>query len=215
VASGAITPYYAISDFTFDSTTGVWTGIAQNNATPSLRFYKQSDGSLITVDITDPQNYFPGGDLFGITPPGSAGTGIQIEITVDIAITFAAGHSLAMTITTDPLDAISENTSTTAEFAYTGDSGTISGDFGTISMTDIILTASEQGAVVTGSYAFTTTIDDQIYQGTVAFTEEGCSSITLTDEDGTPLGTTELDSDGNLIFTNAETGESTELDRIE
>lgn len=205
---------YAITGFEFDANTGVWTGTTQNGATPSLKFYKSADQSLIDVDITDSNNYFPGGELFGLNPPGQDNTDILIEITVAIDTSFTGDYSMAASVATSKLSATDANTDSNATFSYTGSSGTITGDLGTLNISNIAMTASEAGAQVSGSYDFTITVDDETVNGTASFDENGCSGAELSDGDGNSLGTAEINDEGVLVFTDASTGETTEIDRL-
>lgn len=205
---------YAITGFTFDSTSGTWTGTTQNGATPSIKFYKDSDESLITVDITDSANYFPGGDLLGLNPPGQDNTNILIEVTVAVSTTLTGDYTFEATVNTGKLATTDANTDTSATYSYTGSSGTITGDFGTMNLTDIELTASELGAQVEGTYSFTVTVEDETITGTASFDENGCNGATLNDGDGNLLGTAEINDEGALIFTDASTGEATEIERL-
>lgn len=208
-------PRYQIEGFTFDETTGIWTGTTEFGATPSLKFYKKSDSSLITVDVTDTSNYFPGGALEGVTPPGEDDTGVQIEIIITVSNEFQSGsYKVEATLTSGKLDATDANTDPSGTYSYTGE-GTISGEFGSISMSNIALTASNAGETVTGSYEFSSTIDSQTYTGSVSFTEDGCDGATIKDASGNLLGTAELNENGELTFTDATTGETTKIDRIE
>lgn len=211
---------YVIDNCTFDSSTGSWScQSSDDDVSITLKFYKASDGTLITVDITDVANYFPGGDLFGITPPGSADTGIQIEVLVDVEKTLRNDTVLSFAMTTGRRLATSDNTSSDAVFSHTG-TGSISGTFSpqtidstetksvSLTLSSVSFTASGLGSEVSGSYTFSGTIGDDTFQGTASFDQDGCSGATIQNEDGTTLGTAEINEDGELVFTDSENNET-------
>ncbi len=207
---------YGIPGFTFDSSSGAWTGTTQFGATPSLKFYIKSTGDLITVDVTNPNNYTsPENQLFGVTPPGQTSTGVQMEVTVSVNETFTAGYTILTTVVTGKLDADADNTSVNASRFYSGTSGTVTGDFGTINISAITLVAADLGATVTGSYTFTALIDGTTYTGTAQFDQGGCNGATIKDADGNILGTALINTEGQLVFTDAATDVESIIDRIE
>lgn len=218
--STGLTLLYVIDNCTFDSTTGSWSCQSSgDDVAITLKFYKVSDGTLITVDITDPANYFPGGDLFGITPPGSDDTGIQVEVLVDVEKTLPNDTVLSFSMTTGRLTATSNNTGSDAPFSYTG-TGSISGTFSpqtiestetksvALTLSTVSFTASNLGAEVSGSYTFSGTIGDDTFQGTASFDQDGCNGVTIQDENGTTLGSAEINEAGELVFTDSENNET-------
>lgn len=200
-----------IEGFTFGDD-GVWTGTTQYGATPSLTFYL-ADDTLIAVDVTDETNYQAGGDLFELTPPGRDGTTIQIQIDVAVEKTLSGGYTMTADVSTGKVVATPANTNADASHTYTGSSGTVTGSFGTINFSSITFDASEQGAVVDGSYNFTATYDGATYTGTAQFDENGCKGATILDSDGNTVGTAQINDDGDLIFTDAD-GNATALEKI-
>ncbi len=188
-----------------------------------MRFYKASDDSLITVDVTDTANYFPGGTLFGISAPGNDDTGIKIEILVDVEKTLVNGTVLSFNTTTGKLLATDANTDATATFSHTG-TGSISGTFTPqiidsdatsaveLTLSAVAYTAAGLGSDVDGTYEFSGTVGDTTYTGSAAFDEDGCNGATIKDENGTVLGTAVLNDNGDLIFTDSEDNVTT-LDR--
>lgn len=200
-----------IPGFTFDSTTGEWT-MAGTDVTVTMVFYLASDDSVIMVDVTDTANYGPGQPLEGVAPA----TDINFQVTLDISKTFTAGYTMDATVQTTKKALTEANTDVNAEFAYTGTDAMISGEFGTITIDSMSLTASQQGATVSGTYTFSITFEtddggSMTVNGTATFDETGCTGATLTNAaDDSTIGTAEIDATtGDLVFTNALTGTTT------
>ncbi len=211
-ASGGNEPLQAgIPGFTFDSNTGEWT-MAGTDVTVTLVFYLDSDDSVIMVDVTDTANYGPGQPLEGVTPS----TDINFQVTLDINKTFVAGYTMDATVQTTKKALTTANTDVNAEFSYTGVDAMLSGEFGTITIDSMSLTASQQGATVSGTYTFSITFEtddggSMTVNGTATFDETGCTGATLTNAaDDSTIGTAEIDAiTGDLVFTNNITGTTT------
>lgn len=191
-----------IEGFTYNGD-GTFTGTPEEGTTIKISFYK-SDGTQITVDITDFSNYQAGGALYGEDTDSFL---FQVEATVDVKKGATTVHMEMISELTDvnPAgcpDEVKMTGSGTFEFA----------DIGTGEATDLTATVSDCGENVSGSVTIAITIDGEDCEITHEFDQNGCLGGPISCN-GVNLGEMVRDNDdGHLYYLDSTTGEKTLID---
>jgi hypothetical protein len=192
-----------IEGFTYNGD-GTFTGTPEEGVTIKLSFYK-SDGTQITVDMTDSSNYQPGGELYGEDPS----TFFFIsEATVSVQKSYA---TVNMNLTSEKAQV---NMGGCPEKVEMSGTGTFEFEnIGTGEATDITVTVKECGDDITGHADISITVDGTDCVISHDFNKDGCQGGPITCG-GVQVGEVTRDDDGNLYYCEPDcsTGEKTPID---
>ncbi|MBI5678505.1 MAG: hypothetical protein HZC52_08495, partial [Planctomycetes bacterium] len=172
--------------------------------TVTLSFYK-SDGTQITVDMTDYINYLEGGALYG---EDTSTFLFQSEATVSVEKSFATVN-MHMTSEKEQINVggcpEEVNMSGTGTFEFE--------NIGTGEATNITVTVKECGDNITGHADISITIDGTDCVISHDFDKDGCQGGPITCG-GVQTGEVTRDDDGNLYYCEPDcsTGEKTPID---
>ena len=192
-----------IEGFTYNGD-GTFTGTPEEGVTVTLSFYK-SDGTQITVDMTDYTNYLEGGALYG---EDTSTFLFQSEATVSVEKSFATVN-MHMTSEKEQINVggcpEEVNMSGTGTFEFE--------NIGTGEATNITVTVKECGDDITGHADISITIDGTDCVISHDFDKDGCQGGPITC-DGVQTGEVTRDEDGNLYYCEPDcsTGEKTPVD---
>jgi len=192
-----------IEGFTYNGD-GTFTGTPEEGVTVTLSFYK-SDGTQITVDMTDYTNYLEGGALYG---EDTSTFLFQSEATVSVEKSFATVN-MHMTSEKEQINVggcpEEVNMSGTGTFEFE--------NIGTGDATNITVTVKECGDDITGHADISITIDGTDCVISHDFDKDGCQGGPITC-DGVQTGEVTRDDDGNLYYCEPDcsTGEKTPID---
>src|SRR3989339_333914 len=192
-----------IEGFTYNGD-GTFTGTPEEGVTVTLSFYK-SDGTQITVDMTDYTNYLEGGALYG---EDTSTFLFQSEATVSVQKSFATVN-MHMTSEKEQINVggcpEEVNMSGTGTFEFE--------NIGTGEATNITVTVKECGDDITGHADISITIDGTDCVISHDFDKDGCQGGPITC-DGVQTGEVTRDDDGNLYYCEPDcsTGEKTPID---
>ena len=183
---------------------GTFTGTPEEGVTITLSFYK-SDGTQITVDMTDYTNYLEGGALYG---EDTSTFLFQSEATVSIQQSFVTVNMhMTSEKTQIKIGGCPEevNMSGTGTFEFE--------NIGTGEATNITVTVKECGDDITGHADISITVDGTDCVISHDFNKDGCQGGPITCE-GTQIGEVTRDDDGNLYYCEPDcsTGEKTPVD---
>jgi hypothetical protein len=192
-----------IEGFTYNGD-GTFTGTPEEGVTVTLSFYK-SDGTQITVDMTDYTNYLEGGALYG---EDTSTFLFQSEATVSVEKSFATVN-MHMTSEKEQINIggcpEEVNMSGTGTFEFE--------NYGTGEATNITVTVKECGDTITGHADISITIDGTDCVISHDFDKDGCQGGPITCG-GVQTGEVTRDDDGNLYYCEPDcsTGEKTLID---
>jgi hypothetical protein len=192
-----------IEGFTYNGD-GTFTGTPEEGVTVTLSFYK-SDGTQITVDMTDYTNYLEGGALYG---EDTSTFLFQSEATVSVEKSFATVNmEMSSEKTQINVGGCPEevNMSGTGTFEFE--------NIGTGEATNITVTVKECGDDITGHADISITIDGTDCVISHDFDKDGCQGGPITCG-GVQTGEVTRDDDGNLYYCEPDcsTGEKTPID---
>ena len=192
-----------IEGFTYNGD-GTFTGTPEEGVTVTLSFYK-SDGTQITVDMTDYTNYLEGGALYG---EDTSTFLFQSEATVSVEKSFATVNmEMSSEKTQINVGGCPEevNMSGTGTFEFE--------NIGTGESTNITVTVKECGDDITGHADISITIDGTDCVISHDFDKDGCQGGPITCG-GVQTGEVTRDDDGNLYYCEPDcsTGEKTPID---
>ncbi len=196
-------PSGGIEGFTYNGD-GTFTGTPEEGVTVTLSFYK-SDGTQITVDMTDYTNYLEGGALYG---EDTSTFLFQSEATVSVEKSFATVN-MHMTSEKEQINVggcpEEVNMSGTGTFEFE--------NIGTGEATNITVTVKECGDDITGHADISITIDGTDCVISHDFDKDGCQGGPITCG-GVQTGEVTRDDDGNLYYCEPDcsTGEKTPID---
>ena len=192
-----------IEGFTYNGD-GTFTGTPEEGVTITLSFYK-SDGTQITVDMTDYTNYLPGGALYG---EDTSTFLFQTEATVSVQKSFA---TVNMHMTSEKAQI---NVGGCPEEVNMSGTGTFEFEnIGTGEATNITVTVKECGDDITGHADISITVDGTDCVISHDFNKDGCQGGPITCG-GVQVGEVTRDDDGNLYYCEPDcsTGEKTPVD---
>ena len=192
-----------IEGFTYNGD-GTFTGTPEEGVTITLSFYK-SDGTQITVDMTDYTNYLEGGALYG---EDTSTFLFQSEATVSVQKSFATVNmEMSSEKTQINVGGCPEevNMSGTGTFEFE--------NIGTGDATNITVTVKECGDDITGHADISITIDGTDCVISHDFNKDGCQGGPITCGD-VQVGEVTRGEDGNLYYCEPDcsTGEKTPID---
>ena len=192
-----------IEGFTYNGD-GTFTGTPEEGTTITLSFYK-SDGTQITVDMTDYTNYLEGGALYG---EDTSTFLFQSEATVSIQ---ESSTTVNMHMTSEKEQI---NVGGCPEEVNMSGTGTFEFEnIGTGEATNITVTVKECGDDITGHADISITIDGTDCVISHDFDKDGCQGGPITCG-GVQTGEVTRDDDGNLYYCEPDcsTGEKTPID---
>ena len=192
-----------IEGFTYNGD-GTFTGTPEEGVTIKLSFYK-SDGTQITVDMTDYTNYLEGGALYG---EDTSTFLFQTEATISVQKSFA---TVNMHMTSEKAQI---NVGGCPEEVNMSGTGTFEFEnIGTGEATNITVTVKECGDNITGHADISITIDGTDCVISHDFNKDGCQGGPITCG-GVQTGEVTRDDDGNLYYCEPDcsTGEKTPVD---
>lgn len=189
-----------IEGFTYNGD-GTFTSTPENGVTCKLSFYK-SDGTQITVDVTDPSNYLFEGELYG-----EDYVFVKVEATVDV---IEDATSVQMELSSD-MTTILVGNSCYEELKLTGKATYEFAQWGKGKTTNITLTYTDCSDHFTGHADITVTIDGSECIISHDFDENGCQGGIVTCGE-VQLGEMTREDDGSLYYTDFTTGEETLVD---
>ena len=192
-----------IEGFTYNGD-GTFTGTPEEGVTITLSFYK-SDGTQITVDMTDYTNYLEGGALYG---EDTSTFLFQSEATVSVQKSFATVNmEMSSEKTQINVGGCPEevNMSGTGTFEFE--------NIGTGEATNITVTVKECGDDITGHADILITVDGTDCVISHDFNKDGCQGGPITCGD-VQVGEVTRGEDGNLYYCEPDcsTGEKTPVE---
>jgi len=192
-----------IEGFTYNGD-GTFTGTPEEGVTITLSFYK-SDGTQITVNMTDYTNYLPGGALYG---EDTSTFLFQSEATVSVQKDFA---TVNMYMTSEKAQI---NVGGCPEEVNMSGTGTFEFEnIGTGEATNITVTVKECGDDITGHADISVTVDGTDCVISHDFNKDGCQGGPISCGD-VQIGEVTREDDGNLYYCEPDcsTGEKTPVD---